>query len=413
MTASVTPTSSSILLPTSSPKYTNVMTSANTTTTTPTSPTPHHHQEQISKHWSQKMHDSVVSSHIIDQYGPSLFYSKIRGGSDNGQFVYFDSNFKCGSVASPSSAGSNEKNGLDAQSIPMVSGKMFANEIILEIQGQKVSGFTLYDVIGCLKQLASTYETITFRTVKSAGVISSVTSSSSQQISPNEVTSSVSAAASPNTQPPPTPSATSTSSLLKSKDQGSINSTLLLLPLELRAYLDERFQKGSVDYDLQQTIRENVYMRTVPCTTRPARKGEIDGQDYIFLSNQQFLELEQAGHLLEYGVYNGYYYGTPKPPKNNNNNNTASLGAANGGKVIDFSSASTSAVGSSSSTTTATSSSSSSSSSNSSSSSASASSSSLQLNANANLNVNNLFIYPQQNNNQHGNFFANSFLLYD
>jgi hypothetical protein len=285
--------------------------------------------------------------------------------------------------------------------MPMVSGKMFANEIILEIQGQKVSGFTLYDVIGCLKQLASTYETITFRTVKSAG------GNSSQQVSPNEAASSVSATASPNTQPP-TPSATSTSSLLKSKDQGSINSTLLLLPLELRAYLDERFQKGSVDYDLQQTIRENVYMRTVPCTTRPARKGEIDGQDYIFLSNQQFLELEQAGHLLEYGVYNGYYYGTPKPPKNNNN--TLSLGAANGGKVIDFSSASTSAVGSSSSTTTATSSSSSSSSSNSSSSSASASSSSLQLNANANLNANNLFIYPQQNNNQHGNF---CFLLYD
>ena len=398
MTASVTPTSSSILLPSSSPKYTNIMPSANatTTTTTPTSPTntaansqhnhPHHHhhhqhhQEQASKHWSQKMHESVVSSHVIDQHGVNLFYSKIRGGSDNGQFVYFDSTFKC-SLA-------NEE--LDAQSIPMLSGKIFANEILLEIQGQKVSGFTLYDVLSCLKQLAATYETITFRTVKSAGV-------SSQQILSNETevtaqNSGENGNGGSGTMPP---SAPSTSSLLKSKEKGSINSTLLLLPLELRAYLDERFQKGSVDYDLQQTIRENVYMRTVPCTTRPARKGEIDGQDYIFLSNQQFLELEQAGHLLEYGVYNGYYYGTPKPPKNNSN--LVSLGA--NGKVSDFSSTSTSAVGSSSSTTTA---SSSSSSSNSSSSSASASSSSLQLNVNQNLNTNNLFLYNQQQNNQQG-----------
>mgnify|MGYP003385476665 CR=1 FL=1 len=56
-------------------------------------------------------------------------------------------------------------------------------------------------------------------------------------------------------------------------------------------------------------------MRTVPCTTRQPRNGEINGQDYIFLSDEQFLELEQNGDLLEYGVYNGHYYGTPKPPK--------------------------------------------------------------------------------------------------
>jgi guanylate kinase len=89
----------------------------------------------------------------------------------------------------------------------------------------------------------------------------------------------------------------------------------MLLPYELRQYLDERFQKGSIDYDLQQCIRENVYMRTVPCTTRLPRQGEVHGQDYIFLTNDEFLEMEQNGDLLEYGVYNGHYYGTPKPPK--------------------------------------------------------------------------------------------------
>jgi hypothetical protein len=68
----------------------------------------------------------------------------------------------------------------------------------------------------------------------------------------------------------------------------------------------------------------------VPCTTRSARPGEVNGQDYIFLTNEQFLELEQAGDLLEYGVYNGHYYGTPKPPKSsssalNNSENSNSL----------------------------------------------------------------------------------------
>ena len=106
---------------------------------------------------------------------------------------------------------------------------------------------------------------------------------------------------------------------MKSSDNipsnSSPSSSPQLLPLDLRSYLDARFQKGSIDYDLQQIIRENVYMRTVPCTTRQPRNGEINGQDYIFLSDEQFLELEQNGDLLEYGVYNGHYYGTPKPPK--------------------------------------------------------------------------------------------------
>lgn len=38
-----------------------------------------------------------------------------------------------------------------------------------------------------------------------------------------------------------------------------------LLPKDLKQYLASRFQKGSVDHDLQQTIRDNLYLRTVPC----------------------------------------------------------------------------------------------------------------------------------------------------
>ncbi|KAJ4924932.1 hypothetical protein JOQ06_003880 [Pogonophryne albipinna] len=38
---------------------------------------------------------------------------------------------------------------------------------------------------------------------------------------------------------------------------------------DLRHYLNLRFQKGSVDHELQQIIRDNLYLRTVPCELPP------------------------------------------------------------------------------------------------------------------------------------------------
>uniref|UniRef100_A0AAY4CG29 Membrane-associated guanylate kinase, WW and PDZ domain-containing protein 1 n=1 Tax=Denticeps clupeoides TaxID=299321 RepID=A0AAY4CG29_9TELE len=83
---------------------------------------------------------------------------------------------------------------------------------------------------------------------------------------------------------------------------------------DLRHYLNLRFQKGSVDHELQQIIRDNLYLRTVPCTTRQPREGEVPGVDYNFVSVEQFMELEKSGALLESGTYEDNYYGTPKPP---------------------------------------------------------------------------------------------------
>ncbi|XP_058647326.1 membrane-associated guanylate kinase, WW and PDZ domain-containing protein 1b isoform X4 [Onychostoma macrolepis] len=83
---------------------------------------------------------------------------------------------------------------------------------------------------------------------------------------------------------------------------------------DLKHYLSQRFQKSSADYELQQTIRDNLYRHAVPCTTRPPRDGEVPGVDYNFLSVDEFLKLEQSGTLLEIGSYEGNYYGTPKPP---------------------------------------------------------------------------------------------------
>ncbi|KAG1953175.1 membrane-associated guanylate kinase, WW and PDZ domain-containing protein [Pimephales promelas] len=83
---------------------------------------------------------------------------------------------------------------------------------------------------------------------------------------------------------------------------------------DLRQYLNLRFQKGSLDHELQQIIRDNLYLRTVPCTTREPREGEVPGVDYNFVTVERFVELEKSGALLESGTYEDNFYGTPKPP---------------------------------------------------------------------------------------------------
>lgn len=50
---------------------------------------------------------------------------------------------------------------------------------------------------------------------------------------------------------------------------------------------------------------------SVSATTRPARPDETDGEDYHFLSTDEFRERIEAGDLLEYEeVYPGQFYGT-------------------------------------------------------------------------------------------------------
>ncbi|KAJ8016791.1 hypothetical protein DPEC_G00011030 [Dallia pectoralis] len=82
---------------------------------------------------------------------------------------------------------------------------------------------------------------------------------------------------------------------------------------DLRLYLSKCFTPGSVDSQLQQVIRENLYLRAVPCTTRQCRDEEIPGLDYNFVSIEEFFSLEESGALLESGKFKGNYYGTPRP----------------------------------------------------------------------------------------------------
>ncbi len=50
----------------------------------------------------------------------------------------------------------------------------------------------------------------------------------------------------------------------------------------------------------------------VTATTRPARAGEVHGQDYFFVSTDEFAEMIEKGELLEYAIVYNDYKGIPK-----------------------------------------------------------------------------------------------------
>lgn len=51
---------------------------------------------------------------------------------------------------------------------------------------------------------------------------------------------------------------------------------------------------------------------SVSVTTRPPRPGEVDGQDYWFVSESTFTEMREGGRLLEWAQVFGNLYGTPR-----------------------------------------------------------------------------------------------------
>ncbi|KAI5731509.1 hypothetical protein M8J77_011202 [Diaphorina citri] len=165
----------------------------------------------------------------------SLNFS-VGGGSDSGEFAYVTN--------------------INKEKVKGAEKYLEEKAIILEIQGQKVAGYTRRDTIAWLNHCCRSGKTLTLRTVSSAYVTT-----------------------------------------------------------DLRQFLNTRFPKGSVDHDLQNIIRDNLYLRTVPVTTRTPRDGELNGVDYTFLSIEEFKQLEKSGCLLESGLYEGNHYGTPKPVK--------------------------------------------------------------------------------------------------
>ena len=55
-------------------------------------------------------------------------------------------------------------------------------------------------------------------------------------------------------------------------------------------------------------------VRSVSCTTRAPRPGEVNGRDYVFLDSVEFHQRIAADTFLEYAQVHGASYGTPREP---------------------------------------------------------------------------------------------------
>jgi guanylate kinase len=50
----------------------------------------------------------------------------------------------------------------------------------------------------------------------------------------------------------------------------------------------------------------------ISSTTRPPRGGETDGENYYFVSREQFVAMRDRGGFLEWAEVHGHLYGTPR-----------------------------------------------------------------------------------------------------
>lgn len=68
--------------------------------------------------------------------------------------------------------------------------------------------------------------------------------------------------------------------------------------------------KGTVCKEVLE--REDNLTVSVSATTREKRAGETDGETYHYVTKDTFEAMIDGGEMLEYAMYNGQYYGTPK-----------------------------------------------------------------------------------------------------
>lgn len=67
--------------------------------------------------------------------------------------------------------------------------------------------------------------------------------------------------------------------------------------------------KGTVAKEL---VKKYGYSLSISATTRAPREGEVDGVDYHYKSEADFLNLIDYGGFIEYTQYVDHYYGTPR-----------------------------------------------------------------------------------------------------
>ncbi len=92
--------------------------------------------------------------------------------------------------------------------------------------------------------------------------------------------------------------------------------------------------KGTIVKELTTKLPAKL---SISATTRAKRDNEVDGQDYYFLTQEQFETRIKEQSLLEYAIYNNNYYGTPREQvlyELNNNHNIIVEIEVNGAKQI-------------------------------------------------------------------------------
>ena len=65
---------------------------------------------------------------------------------------------------------------------------------------------------------------------------------------------------------------------------------------------------------IQRLLADERVEFSVSATTRPIREGEVDGEDYHFLTAEEFREQVEAGAFIEYAEVYGNLYGTLRAP---------------------------------------------------------------------------------------------------
>ncbi len=63
-------------------------------------------------------------------------------------------------------------------------------------------------------------------------------------------------------------------------------------------------------FDLLKTKLPNI-RRVITATTRAHRNREINGIDYHFMTESEFMQRVEAGEFVEHNLYDSGYYGTP------------------------------------------------------------------------------------------------------
>ncbi len=60
-----------------------------------------------------------------------------------------------------------------------------------------------------------------------------------------------------------------------------------------------------------QRDRPNIRW-SVSCTTRPKREGEVDSEDYFFITKEEFIRRKDNNEFIEWALVHSNYYGTLK-----------------------------------------------------------------------------------------------------